>query len=91
LNKKSLTTDEKVLLLHCLDLHAPELIKTLPLLERGSVAADIVNEMRDAVGSEFTLKGLKPDDEPNNYGLKLEDLIDRLANLYIWPDRYGYK
>jgi len=70
MNKNILHDDEKVLLLYCLDNHAPELIKTLPLLESGKVDKEIVNEMREAVGSELQAKGFKPDYEPNDYGLK---------------------
>lgn len=32
----------------------------------------------EAISSEFVSTGLRPDSEPNDRGLKLEDLLDRL-------------
>jgi hypothetical protein len=54
----------------------------LPLLEglyEGSLSADELNELREAVAGEFLDSGLGPGDEPNERGLQLEDLIDELA------------
>ncbi len=38
------------------------------------------DEFREAVADEFVETGLKADDEPNQRGLLLEDLIGRLRN-----------
>jgi hypothetical protein len=38
-------------------------------------------------GLELAGKGFNPDWEPNEYGLKLEALIDKLADLYLWPEK----
>lgn len=38
-------------------------------------------ELMDAVSDEFACSGLKPDDEPNERGLALENLLDRLNVL----------
>jgi len=81
----SLNPEEKGLLLHCLEQHEPNLIAEVEHLEIGLVDIEKVNRMREAIGDELAAKGLNANDEPNNYGLKLEGLIDRLADLYIWP------
>jgi len=80
---KPLNTREKDLLKHCITAHAPGLINDIDHLDELSI--EKVNEIRNVVGSELVSKGFKEDDEPNSYGLELEDLIDRLADIYIWP------
>jgi hypothetical protein len=87
MSKKSLRPEEKELLLKCIKAHRPTLIDAFERLDSGLVTKEEINEMRNyAVGSELADKGFKPDSEPNEYGLKLDDLIDRLADLYLWPD-----
>jgi hypothetical protein len=88
--KKGLNDDEKNLLMLCLKKHAPDLIVKFNQLDSGLLCSDDINEMREAVGSELANKGFKPDWEPNEYGLRLEDLISQLANLYMWPKRNIY-
>lgn len=39
------------------------------------------DELRQAVTDEFSETGLRKDDEPNERGLLLEELIDRLGHL----------
>lgn len=85
MKKRSLNSQEKALLLHCLKKHAPSLVSEFDLLDRGLVDAEKVNKMREAIGDELVAEGLNADDEPNEVGLKLEDLIGRLADLYLWP------
>jgi hypothetical protein len=85
MKKKELGKDEKELLSYCLKEHAPDLLADINRLDR--VGPDRVNEIRNAVGDELTNKGFEQDWEPNRYGLQLEDLIDKLADLYIWPDK----
>jgi hypothetical protein len=60
------------------------------LRERGSPLAEVVvdgldvrelprhvrEKIVDELGEEFSAKGLKPDSEPNAYGLKIEALTD---------------
>jgi hypothetical protein len=38
-------------------------------------------ELMDAVSDEFARSGLRPDEEPNERGLALESLLDRLNVL----------
>ena len=86
MKRKTLNTEEKRLLLDCLTKHRPQLVKKLDQLDSGLLDSETINEMRDAVGIELMDKGFEPDNEPNKYGWQLEDLIDRLANLYLWPE-----
>ena len=44
---------------------------------------DFYNELRDIVGNEFTKSGLKQDSEPNEFGLRLECLIDEIGRLFM--------
>jgi hypothetical protein len=82
-----LTEKERVLLLYCVRKHAPNLLNQLPVLDSGKQEDDLVNEIREAVGSEIAVKGfLKNDKESYEYGMELEALIDRLADLYLWPE-----
>lgn len=50
------------------EIESVEYVRRLPRLIREK----IVHELTD----ELTGKGLKPDSEPNTYGLEIEDLID---------------
>jgi len=43
--------------------------------------------MIQAIGNELMAKGFQSNDEPNKHGLELEDLIAKLSNLYLWPDK----
>ncbi len=83
MNNKTLSVEEKNLLLYCLAEYKPDLIEEMDLLDSGLIDAGTVKEMREAVGTELQLKGFKINWEPNEYGLKLENLIDRLADLYL--------
>lgn len=70
------------------------------LRERGSPLAKVVVDGRDLrelprhirekivdeLGEEFSAKGLKPDSEPNAYGLEIEALTDACG--LAWDDRH---
>jgi hypothetical protein len=84
MRSNTLTFEEKTLLQHCLKEHAPELLDRVELLDSELIDIDTVNKMRNSIGDELAGKGFNKDWSPTEYGLKLEDLIDRLANLYIW-------
>jgi hypothetical protein len=87
--RKSLTAQERDLLLECLTKHRPELLEEMDKLNSAGLKNDVVNEMRLVITEEFIENGLRQDDEPNEYGLRLEDLSSRLADLYIWPENRG--
>jgi len=88
MNSKELSKEEYELLLYCVKEHAPELLDDISRLNQHNT--DRINEMRNAICDVFVSKGLEQDDEPNIYGLKLEDLSDRLADLYIWPQEKNH-
>jgi hypothetical protein len=86
MKNETLSIEEKNLLLYCLTEYKPELIEKAGLLDSEFVDAGTIREMREAVSSELKLKGFKINWEPNEFGLKLLNLIDRLADLYLKPD-----
>jgi hypothetical protein len=83
---KTLKQDEKKLLLHCLQEYNPELLKEVTQLEQGLLEKRD-RQIIESIGDELMAKGFQPDDEPNKYGLDLEDLIGKLSNLYLWPEK----
>jgi hypothetical protein len=80
-NRGSLSDQEKNILLRCLQRNNPKLISKLDLLGSKSLDKDSINKMKDAVGSELQEKGFNSDWEPNEYGLQLEYLIDKLSSI----------
>lgn len=56
----------------------PHLVSSLASLEDIEITDSQRDELWDAVAGEFAETGLKGDDEPNERGLMLEDLIGRL-------------
>jgi hypothetical protein len=56
----------------------PHLASLLATLEDVELTDSQRDELWDAVADEFAEAGLKEDDEPNERGLILEDLIGRL-------------
>lgn len=56
----------------------PHLVSSLAALEDMEITDSEGDELWDAVADEFAETGLKEDDEPNERGLMLEDLIGRL-------------
>jgi len=84
---KPLSAEELDLLKVSLERKAPKLLEKVDLLDKGLIDVDTVNDMRGAVGSELAGWGFDKDGDINEYGMRLEDLIDRLADLYIWPDK----
>jgi hypothetical protein len=78
--KKELTNEERNLLLHCLQRWHPELIPKLDVLD--SARNNVINNMRHAINKEF-LEAFPEGLKKKEYYNKLEDLIDRLFDLYI--------
>ena len=56
----------------------PDLIGSLPKAESGALTANEKRAFINAVSREFTASGLGSGDEPNERGLLLESLLDRL-------------
>jgi hypothetical protein len=85
---RTLTEKERDLLIYCLKVYKPKLVDQISAMESGNMDSDTVDEMRDAVGLEIMAKGfLKGDSKSHDYGMELEALIDRIADLYLWTDK----
>lgn len=69
------------LLSQSLNYNRPDLLWVVETEEMIDLDEELGNELRDAVNDEFVRIGLKPNDEPNDLGLKLEELIDQLGRL----------
>jgi hypothetical protein len=59
----------------------PSLVGVVASLQDIQLTADQREELRQMVTDELMETGLRDDDEPNERGLLLEDLIDRLGHL----------
>ena len=59
----------------------PSLIGAVASLQKIQLTAEQREDLRQAVTDELIETGLRDDDEPNERGLLLEELIDRLGHL----------
>jgi hypothetical protein len=71
------------LLKNCLVNFRPDLLYVVYSKDLVVIDSILGNELRQAVGNEFCREGLKPDSEPNEYGLELESLIDEIGRLFM--------
>ena len=55
-----------------------QLVKTLPEI---SLSPAEIEEIREVLAAELSQRGLDDQDEPNAYGLQMEDLIDKVGDL----------
>lgn len=46
-----------------------------------------VRSVMDALSAEFVQEGLQPDDEPNRYGLKVDELLGDIAMYIIGQEK----
>jgi len=76
LSSKSLELVKKIL-----EDHNPALIPIVDSNDNHTI--ETYNKLRDIVGDELISKGFEPDDEPNEYGLELENLIDEIGRLFF--------
>lgn len=67
------------LLTEVIEKRRPDLLKLMPPYREIDLTEDERDEIIDAVTDEFTSTGLKEDDEPNERGIRLDDLIGSLA------------
>lgn len=67
----------------CLSRHKPDLLYVIDSKKIITVDQSLGNELRDAVGDEFCYEGLRKDSEPNEYGLRLENLIDVIGRMFM--------
>ena len=50
------------------------------ITELDNISENLISEILSEMQNEFSDAGLKSNDEPNEYGLQLEDIIDFLLN-----------
>jgi hypothetical protein len=74
--------EQRTMLKACLEKHRDDLLDKASLVETGMIADSVINEMREAVGNELLNSGFNIDGSPNEYGLKLEDLISTLSHYW---------
>ena len=79
----SLKTDSINLLYDCLRKQRPNLLWVLECKELINIDHNLGNQLRDAVGDELLIYGFNGD-EPNQYGILLESLIDEIGRLFIY-------
>jgi hypothetical protein len=68
------------LLTEVLEKRRPDLLKLIPPYREIDLSEEQRDEIIDAVTDEFIETGLRPDDEPNERGIRLDDLIGALAS-----------
>jgi hypothetical protein len=74
-----LSANELTLLHEIIERWQPALLE---LLSRPSLTDEEREELRGALAEELVASGLnKADQEPNSYGLQIEDLIDKIGRI----------
>ena len=76
-----LKNEELIVVVQILSKWRPELIPTVLALRSETLSEELKNEIRAAIGHEFVTTGLREDDEPNERGKMLDNLIDRIWDL----------
>jgi hypothetical protein len=71
------------LLKQCLNEHRPDLLWVVDSPHIVNLDHKLGGELLNAVGDHFVQYGLRPDEEPNPFGLELEYLNDAMSRLYI--------
>ncbi|MCO7125166.1 hypothetical protein NIE88_05180 [Sporolactobacillus shoreicorticis] len=75
--------DTMILLLkQCLGTHRPDLLWVLDDSEI-DIDEKLGNELRSAVSEELIERGFDKNDEPNQLGIDLENLIDQLGRIFM--------
>lgn len=73
--------DMLIILEECLKSHRPDLLWVLENTE--VIDEKLGNELRSVVNAVLIEKGLNENDEPNDLGIKLENLIDKLGRFFM--------
>jgi len=77
---KMLSENEQELLRHAVIAHDSKLLPVLSEIGRRPLTRDEREELRGTLSDEMVTAGLATDDEPTDYGLQLEALIDALGH-----------
>ena len=83
-----LRKDQTDLLSTCLRKYRPDLLWVINSDVQIANNEMLGNALREAVGNELIKQGLEENDQPNKYGLALEDLIDALGRR-MWSGGEG--
>jgi hypothetical protein len=75
----TLTQDEQELLRRAVTERNSKLLPLLSEIDRRPLTSDEREELRGALAEELTAAGLGTDDEPTDYGRRVDDLIGRLG------------
>ena len=67
----------------CLQKHNSDLISIINDPYKSEYSIEFYNQLRQTVGDELILNGFDKEYEPNDYGLKLEVLIDEIGKLFM--------
>ncbi len=78
-----LNVESMQLLRACLKNRNPCLIKKIESSDDNHYSVDFYNELRHIVGDELISNGFNTNWEPNEYGLKLENLIDEIGRFFM--------
>ena len=78
-----LREESRILLRKCVMIHKPSLLPWISSDVLYELKPNQYNELRSIVNDEFLLEGIAENFEPNEYGLKLEKLIDELGRLFM--------
>ena len=78
-NTPGLTQEESALLLRIIGHRAPVLQQVAMTAGTALLSARDCQALREVLVSEFCARGLGAGDEPNDYGRKIEDLIDSVS------------
>jgi hypothetical protein len=76
----TLTQDDHELLRRTVAERNSDLLPLLSQIDRRPLTSDEREELRGVLVEELTAAGLGPGDEPTDYGLQLEALIDALGH-----------
>lgn len=53
----------------------------ISLIEENNISIQYIDIYREYICDEFLQVGLNENDEPNSYGIELEDIIDELGHI----------
>jgi hypothetical protein len=76
-----LSSEDRNLLERAVDKHAPSLLPLLSALGDRQLTSEEREGLRGALADELVSVGLEKDDEPTEYGLRIDSLIGRLMNF----------
>jgi len=76
---KELSDNSLFILKNCLKKRKPAWLATVETINKVKHEMKFYNELRQIVGDELIEEGFNGDYQPNEYGLKLEKLIDELG------------